>query len=130
MVVVVELLIAFALVAWELLARPADVAGSPARNPSLTTDLPDPVAPAGNVVSILAGDPAKFALACLAPGPGKTVVVAELHEPYAAWCASHGQRALGAAEFERQFLDLAEFAGVKRRRVKGRTVCLDLSLVA
>jgi hypothetical protein len=113
-VVVVELLIAFALVAWEMLARTPGV-------------LPPA---AGNVISIMAGDPAKFALACLAPSPGRSLAVGELYAHYAAWCARQGLRALGGAEFEKQFLALASFAGVRKRQIKGRTICLDLALVA
>jgi hypothetical protein len=116
-VVVVELLIAFALIAWEMLARTSHV---PAASSSA----------GGNVVSIVAGDPAKFALACLTPSPGRTVAVAELHAHYAQWCTRHGLRALGGPEFEKQFLALVSFAGVKRRQLKGRTICLDLALVA
>jgi hypothetical protein len=117
-VVVVELLIAFALVAWEMLAR---TPGTP----------PGPGGAAGaNMIPFAAGDPAKFALARLAHSPGRTVAVTDLHEHYAEWCLRHGLRALARSDFEKQFLALASFAGVKRRQVKGRTVCLDLALVA
>jgi hypothetical protein len=124
-VVVVELLIAFALIAWELLTprgQPQSVGGS---NVSHQAD---------NVVSLdsarAPGDVGKFATARLAPAPGQSIAMAELHEPYARWCLQEGYRALSQEEFAAQFSRLCEFAGVQKRMVRGRMLAMDLALSA
>ena len=62
------------------------------------------------------------------PAPGKSVSAAELHEPYRQWCAGQGCRALGMDEFATQFAALCDFAGVKKRSVRGQTRYLDLAM--
>jgi len=124
-VVVVELLIAFALIVWELLGVPA--VGRPAKT---AQDYSVSQTQAANVVSLAPGDVGKFATARLQPAPGKVLAVADLHEPYRKWCADTGCRALGAEEFAAQFAKLCDFAGVRKRSGRGGLQCLDLALSA
>lgn len=96
-VIVVELLIAFALIAWELLTPQKAVV---ARDRLLESE---PIGHPSNVVSLdsarASGDVGKFATARLMPAPGKSVAVTELHGPYQRWCAETGCRALQREEF-------------------------------
>jgi hypothetical protein len=142
MVVVVELLIAFALVAWELLGRPMAPAASPAAGtheggemaPENTNSRPDANSAAGNVVSLDSarptGDPAEFALRYLEPAPGASVALDDLHRPYSAWCRDAGRRALALDEFAARFAELLAFAGMSTAKRGGRLVVRDVKLVA
>jgi hypothetical protein len=142
MVVVVELLIAFALVAWELLAHPAAPTASPTagasrgetETPEPEDGRPEPNLAAGNVVALdsarPAGDPAEFALACLEPSSGASVVIEDLHQPYGAWCRAAGRRPLDQAEFAGRFTALLGFAGMRTEKRGGRVLVRNVRLVA
>ena len=145
MVVVVELLIAFALVAWELLDGPVAPAAAPAAGrragegmaPKIVPGRPDASGEplqGSNVVALdsarPAGDPAEFALTCLEPSPGASVALAELHQPYSAWCRDSGRRALANDEFAAQFARLLSFAGMRTEKHGGRVLVRNVRLVA
>jgi hypothetical protein len=155
-VVVVELLIAFGLLAWELLAGrssspglPGSTTTAPEHEPapvetSVSVPLsakrrvkdapparcPRPATPPRKVALIetgrAPGDIAKFAVAYLRPASGSAVAIPALYQPYREWCDEHGFRAETVERFEELFAALCDLSGFKRLGDE----CLGLRLAA
>jgi hypothetical protein len=122
-VVVVELLIACALMAFELLGHQTKVTAreiEPKR--------------AGNVTPIESARPlgavAKLMVACPQPDDQAHVVIADLYEPYTAWCSRESLRQLSAGRFEEQVIALCERGGFELSRIRGKVRCRGLQLAA
>jgi hypothetical protein len=149
MVVVVELLIAFSLIAWELLTpvrEPITGAVSTAKRgkvaaiePELTVaaTTPAPIARhrLGRGVTVIeagrpAGDVAKFAVARLRPAAGSSIPIPTLYRPYREWCEAHGFRALPQQTFTDLFEKLCDLSGFTLTTETGAARCLNLELVA
>jgi hypothetical protein len=98
-VVVVELLVAFALVAWKLLG-------------------PSPNQPAGARPE---GDVAKFAVERLGPKEGASVEIVSMYLSYKEWCLAQGARPVDAALFASMFERMCSLSGfaVSAGRVRG-----------
>lgn len=146
MVIVVELLIAFALIAWELLTprreleaapEPAEVAAAvlvPEVAPAAPA-LPGPRRPRRNAVALIEtgrapGDVAKFAVAMLRPAEGSSLAILSLYDPYCEWCEAHGFRPVVRERFIELFAALCDLSGFARAMRGGKALCLDLELAA
>ena len=146
MVVVVELLIAFALIAWELLTPERQSEASTPQVEIKASDPPSEITPAAaalpaprrqrkNAVALIEtgrapGDVAKFAVARLRPAAGASVSITALYEPYREWCAQHGFRPVTRERFSELFAALCDLSGFARSIERGKAYCLDLQLVA
>jgi Poxvirus D5 protein-like len=119
-VIVVELLIACALMAFELLGQAPRPAIAPKHAANVT-----PIEKARPL-----GEVAKFMVACLQPDEHAYVIVADLYQPYVAWCSREGLRALTASRFEEQVVALCEKAGFALSHIRGRVRCRGLQLAA
>lgn len=137
MVVIVEILIAFSLIAWELLPRShaaprlAAVETEPLLAPQATAEL-DPLP--SNVVALIQppkrGNIEAFLLACVGKAKGSSVSWAELYVRYRRWCEESSLEPYAVREFGTQ-LDSLRADGVLRVRARGQDVyCLDVKLVA
>jgi hypothetical protein len=147
MVIVVELMIAFSLIAWELLtpAREAIEGAVPtaqrakvaAIKPEFTVQAPARIArdPIGRGVTVIeagrpAGDVAKFAVARLRPAAGSSIQIPTLYRPYREWCEAHAFRALPQEKFTELFEKLCDLSGFTRTTGTAAPRCVDLELVA
>jgi hypothetical protein len=133
-VVVVELLIAFSLVAWELLTPPRVTAIEgeivrPRRSSPRRTRIS---APAAILIEAKpAGDVAQFAVAHLRPAPEATLAIGDLYQPYREWCSGQGMSAVSAPKFDELFAALCDLSGFGRtQNYCGKALCIGLQLTA
>jgi hypothetical protein len=136
-VVVVELLIAFSLIAWELLApqrvTPLLAQAEIVRPTRAPRQRRPQRAPAVALIEAAPqpGDVAQFAVAHLRPADGASVAIADLYRPYEDWCRREGAAAVSRAEFDDLFAALCDLSGFKRgARQDGEPLYLGLRIAA
>lgn len=131
-VVVVELLIAFSLIAWELLAKgapPAVVPASEGANSQLPETEPasttDRHANTKSVDSV-----GRFMLACLSRAAGEQTNLSAIYTRYMRWCSEQSPAIDGrsAGEFANEFAARCDRLGIRTRREKRSVWCLDVKL--
>jgi len=147
-VVVVELLIAFALIAFELLRAPlTPPAGALSLFPA--AELIEPPAPAQHAARgllALVGAPAgevmlkpadgasvaRFMLACMPRAPGEQVSWGSAYARYQRWCSegTPPSAPLSLARFGEQFRDYCERARIQTLQDGARLYCLDVKLAS
>ncbi len=117
-VVVVELLIALALLMWELLGKGAvtrqvEVVEAEVLRKIEVLSLPAPRREVGDI--------AKWAVGALEPTEGAALRIASLHEPYARWAEERGEEPVPKGAFPALFRGLCQLSGfaVDRGRVVG-----------
>jgi hypothetical protein len=131
MVVVVELLIAFALIAWELLApTPEGSSGQRADTDDGTADARPAQAIAQQPVEF--GDVRKFMLACLPRAQDGAVMLRAVYTRYQRWCDEQAPPVapLEAAEFGTQFKAACERVKLRSERRGDQIYCLGVKLAA
>ncbi|MBX9588837.1 MAG: hypothetical protein K2X43_06005 [Hyphomonadaceae bacterium] len=132
MVVVVELLIAFALIAWELLA-PKLAPGTDEKlhaNAAVILDAAPPSAAA--LPSPEASSVARFMLACLPRAQGERVTRGAVYKRYLRWCDQQEPRTepLPIPAFWEQFEPLCQRVHIRMREKGGKVYCIDVRLAA
>jgi hypothetical protein len=139
-VVVVELLIAFALIAWELLTPPRTAAVAPTPHDATTTPTAKrrqaiagvqlsepPRAPQAGLDTV-----GRFMLACLSRVEGEEAAGGAIYARYQRWCAERSPvvAPLTAREFAVEFATRCERVGIRTRRDGGKVWCVDIQLAA
>lgn len=138
-VIVVELLIAFSLIAWELLepskptpAAPVETAPQTGREtvehgPELQAEPARPMLPSPERSSVQ-----RFMLACLPREKGNAVMVRVVYARYVRWCDEQEPRLepLKAAAFFEQFAPLCEKVRIGMRKKAGKVHCIGVRLAA
>lgn len=129
-VVVVELLIAFALIAWELLAVEAAPTGTQEREEPAVQEITPPVAA---LVSPERSSVQRFMLACLPRARGQSAVpMRVIYARYQRWCVEQAPvvEPLEAPAFLAQFVPLCERVQIAMRKKGGKVHCIGVSLAA
>lgn len=135
-VIVVELLIAFSLIAWELLtpqrgAAPVEAEViKPRRSATRRHRRALGSAVALIEANLVPGDVAQFAVAHLRPANGASLAIVDLYEPYKVWCRAQDASAVSEAQFEELFAGLCKLSGFGRADKNGKAHCLGLQLAA
>jgi hypothetical protein len=131
-VIVVELLIAYALIAFESLwhePKAAKIEGAEAP-PERRDNIVPLITPKASASAD--GHVGRFVLDCMPRSIGDKITWADAFARYQRWCSEQSQAItpLGAAAFGHELKDLCKYAGI-RTRAKGQDVfCLNVKLVA
>ena len=141
-VVVVELLIAFALIAWELLRtdaashRPPRLSVEAAQERREDGAASTPLAALPGIAPALpapeVGSVARFMLACLPRAKGGQVTRGAVYKRYLRWCDEQEPRidALPIPAFWEQFAPLCNRVRIRMREKGGKVYCIDVRLAA
>jgi hypothetical protein len=134
-VVVAELLIAFALIFYELRSQspppiPAPVVATQHATEPKRASPQTRTKPKHQLPEVPVGDVAKFAVANLRPAAGSSIPIGALYDPYAKWCESRSFQPVSRSRFEALFAELCDQSGFTRSSEGGTVRCLDLEIAA
>lgn len=128
-VVVVELLIAFALIAWELLVSTPGTVPATSRSDGAAAFATGALDQTGKARTDTVG---RFMLACLSRTVGERAAGGAIYLRYQQWCKEQtpNQTALPPREFGAEFASRCKRIGVRTQRDGDKVWCLDVRLAS
>lgn len=139
-VVVVELLIAFSLIAFELLSASPATSGASAQSQRISagsgSEAKPEVVSGAKAREVGQGVPqdgtsiARFMLTCLPRAEGERASWGEVYARYKRWCTEQSPplAPVDLVPFGEHFREVCERVGVKTRTIRKRAYCLDVKL--